>query len=63
MPSSRGFSDPGIKPSSSMPPALGGGFFATKPAGKPYIILFCTDKLLYKIRTKYELCTYIFNDY
>ena len=33
--SSRGFSNPGIKPSSLAYPALAGGFFTTEPAGKP----------------------------
>ena len=27
--------DPGIKPTSPMPPALAGGFFTTEPPGKP----------------------------
>ena len=27
--------DPGIKPTSPVPPALAGGFFTTEPPGKP----------------------------
>ena len=29
--------DPGIKPASSVSPALAGGFFTNEPPGKPYI--------------------------
>ena len=36
MPSSRGSSDPGIQPRSLVSPPLAGGFFTTKPPGKPF---------------------------
>ena len=35
LPSSRGSSDPGIKPAYLVSPALAGEFFTTEPLGKP----------------------------
>ena len=40
LPSPGDLADPGIKPVSTAPPALAGGFFTTEPPGKPLSYLF-----------------------
>ena len=52
MPSSRGSSDPGIEPTS---PALVGGFFTTKPTGRPMLLVTVSVNTLWEMEPFFSL--------